>query len=24
MLDGVKVGYGVVARFRNEIIGEVK
>ena len=24
MLDGVKVGDGVVARFRNEIIGEVK
>ena len=24
MLDGVKVGDGVVARFRNEIVGEVK
>jgi hypothetical protein len=24
MLDGVKVGDGVVARFRNEIIGDVK
>ncbi|MBK1722596.1 hypothetical protein [Thiocystis violacea] len=24
LLDGVKVGDGVVARFRNEILGEVK